>query len=128
MYLRFQTSISDVQSGRSTGIFVAAHEFRDSNRISVADETWLREYLSYFNQHLEIPDCLKDPGHRRAISWLKEGSKMIGRVWALKAFLEEHDIFIEVITTRDPRLVVYEYGLQVVARPRRMSPPAPARA
>ena len=44
---------------------------------------------------------------------------MIDRVWTLKAFLEELDVFIDVITTRDPGIVVYEDGHQIVAKPRR---------
>lgn len=119
MYLRFQTKIPDPQSGRPTGILVAAHQLRDSNRISTTDEKCLREYLSYFNEHLKIPACLKEPDHRRAISWFKEGSKMIDRVWAVKVLLEEYDIFIDLITTRSPGNVIYEDGHQVVAKPRR---------
>ena len=119
MYLRFQTMTPDSQSGRPTGILVAAHQLRDSNGVSVAEEEWLRDHLSYFNEHLKVPSCLKDPEHRRAISWFKEGSRMIDRVWILKAFLEEQNIFIDVITTRDPGIVVYEDGHQVVAKPRR---------
>jgi hypothetical protein len=127
MYLRFQTIIPDPQSGKPTGILVAAHQLRDGNRISVADEAWLRDF-SYFNKHLEIPACLKEPEHRRAISWFKEGSKMIDRVWTLKAFLEEQDIFIDVVSTRDPGAVVYEDGHQVVARPRRRTKAKPCEA
>ncbi len=119
MYLRFQTKSPDPQSGRPTGILVAAHQLRDSNRVSIDDEAWLRDYLSYFNMHLRIPACLKDLEHRRAISWFKEGSKMIDRVWILKVFLEEKDIFIDVITTREPGIVVYEDGHQIVAKPKR---------
>lgn len=119
MYLRFQTMIPDPRSGRPTGILVAAHDLRDSNRVSVADEKWLREYLSYFNQHLKIPACYKDPEQRRGISWFKERSKMIDRAWTLKAFMEEQDVFIDVITTRDPGIIIYEDGHQVVAKPKR---------
>ena len=119
MYLRFQTKAPDPQSGRPTGILVAAHQLRDSNKVSIADEAWLRDYLAYFNEHLKVPTCLKDPEHRRAISWFKEGSKMIDRVWNLKAFLEEQDIFIDVITTRERGIVVYEDGHQIVAKPKR---------
>ena len=119
MFLRFQTKLADPQSGRPTGILVAAHELRDSNRISIADETWLREHLAYFNEHLKIPKCLRDPEHRRAISWFKEGSKMISRVWSLKVFMEEQDIFIDVLSTRKPGAIVYEDGHQVVAIPLR---------
>ena len=121
MYLRFQTKSLDCESGRPTGILVAAHQMRDSNQVSVDDEAWLRDYLSYFNQHLKIPTCLNDPEHRRAISWFKEGSKMIDRVWSLKFFMEEQDVFIDVLTTRDPGIVVYEDGHQIVAKPRRKS-------
>lgn len=117
MYLRFQTKIPDAQSGRPTGILVAAAQLRDSNRISISDEKWLREYLNYFNEHLKVPACLKDPKNRKAISWFKEGSKMIDRVWSLKAFLEEQDIFIDVVSTRSPGSIVYQDGHQVVAIP-----------
>ena len=119
MYLRFQTKAPDPNSGRPTGILVAAHALRDSNRVSIEDEAWLREYLSYFNQHLKIPPNLKDDKNRRAISWFKEGSGIIDRVWNLKVFLEEQDIFIDVVTTREPGAVIYEDGHQIVAKPNR---------
>lgn len=117
MYLRFQTKIPDPASGRPTGILVAAAQLRDSNRISMADEAWLREYLSYFNEHLKVPACLREWENRRALSWFKEGSKMIDRVWVLKVFMEEQDVFIDVITTRTPGSVIYEDGHQIVAKP-----------
>ena len=98
---------------------MAAHDLRDSNDISIEEEAWVRKLLAYFNEHLKVPSCLKDPANRRALSWFKEGSGMIDRVWSLKAFLEEKDIFIDVLTTRDPGIVIYEDGHQVVAKPRR---------
>jgi hypothetical protein len=107
----------DVSSGRSLGILVAAHDLRDSNRVSVADETWLRTHLGYFNMHLKIPPCLKDPANRRALSWFRSGSKMIDRVWDLKALMEEYDIFIEVVSSLNPGRIVYQDGHQVVAIP-----------
>lgn len=119
MYLRFQTKNPNPDSGKPTGILVAAHELRDSNRISIPDEAWLRDLLVYFNEHLKIPPCLKDPANRRALSWFREGSKMIGHVWDVKALMEEYDVFIDVLATRDPEIIIYEDGHQVVARPRR---------
>jgi len=41
---------------------------------------------------------------------------MIDRVWSLKAFMEEQDVFIDVITTRTPGIIIYEDGHQVVAK------------
>jgi hypothetical protein len=119
MYLRFQTKLPNPDSGRPLGILVAAHDLRDSNRISMADEKWLREMLSYFNEHLKIPPCLKDPANRRALSWFREGSKMIQRVWDVKALMEEYDIFIDVLSSRDPGNIIYSDGHQVVAMPLR---------
>ena len=117
MYLRFQTKVPDPASGRPRGVLVAAALLRDSNGISMADEAWLREYLSYFNEHLKVPACLREWENRRALSWFKEGSKMIDKVWALKAFMEEQDVFIDVIITRMPGSVIYEDGHQIVAKP-----------
>ena len=107
----------DARSGYPIGILVAAHELRDSNRISVADEAWLRSHLAYFNMHLKIPACLKDPANRRALSWFSSGSKMIGRVWDIKALMEEYDLFIEGLSSRDPGRIIYQDGHQVVAIP-----------
>lgn len=116
MFLRFQTKVPDAWSGRPCGILVAAANLRDSNRVSMADERWLRSYLDYFNEHLKVPPCYKETEHRRGISWFKEGSSMIDRVWDLKAFMEEQDVFIDVITSRNPGWIIYEDGHQVVAR------------
>jgi hypothetical protein len=44
---------------------------------------------------------------------------MTGKVWALKAFMEELDVFIDVLTTREPGTVIYEDGHQIVAKPLR---------
>lgn len=85
----FQTKIQDVSSERPTRIFVAVHQLRDSNRVSMEDESWLRDYLRYFNEHLNIPTCLKECEHRREICGFKEGRSMIDRVWNLKAFMKE---------------------------------------
>ncbi len=106
-------------SGRPTGILVAAHHLRDSNEISMTDEQWLREQLVYFNMHLKIPACLSEPENRRALSWFRGGSKMISRCWDLVPFLEEYDIFIDVLNAKDPGIIIYEDGHQVVAKPRR---------
>lgn len=119
MFFRFQTKIPDPDSGRPTGILVAAAALRDSNRITIQDELWLREHLDYYNKHLKVPPCLKEWKHRRALSWFRSGSKMIPLVWELVAFMEDYDVFIDVISTRDPGNIIYEDGHQVVAKPKR---------
>lgn len=122
MFLRFQTKIPNPQSGHPTGILVAAHELRDSDRLSKDDEAWLRKHLAYFNMHLRIPRCLKDHKNRRGISWFRETSSMLDRVWELAAFMEEHGIFIDLIRTIDPGTIYYEDGHQVVAKMKKPIP------
>ena len=83
------------------------------------DESWLRDYLRYFNEHLKIPTCLKECELRREICCFKEGRSMIDRVWNLKAFMKEQDLFVNVFTTNAPGIMVYEDGHQIAARPNR---------
>ena len=109
----------DRDSGRPTGILVAAANLRDSNRITIQDETWLREHLDYYNIHLKVPPCLKEREHRRALSWFREGCKMIDRVWDLVALMDEYDVFIDVLSSKDPGCIIYEDSHQVVATPYR---------
>lgn len=119
MYLRFQTKVPDPESGRPRGILVAAASLRDSNEISMEGEAWLRGHLDFYNTHLKVPSCLKEWKNRRALSWFKPTSKFIAYAWELAAFMEESDIFIDVIKTNSPGTVVYEDGNQIVAIPRR---------
>jgi hypothetical protein len=116
MYLRFQTKMPDPQSGHPTGILVAAHTLRESDSLSKEDEAWLRGHLAYFNMHLKIPGCLKEHKSRRGISWFRETSGMLDRVWELAAFMEEQGIFIDMVKTNDPGIIYYQDGHQVVAK------------
>jgi len=122
-FLRFQTKIPDRDSGKPSGIFVVAHELRDSRRVSREEEEWLRSCLAWFKMHLKVPAALQDPANRRAISWFKgDNRNAISRIWDLVAFLEDYGIFIDIVRTRDPGIIIYEDGYQVVAKPRRERP------
>ncbi len=122
-FLRFQTKLPDRDSGKPTGIFVVAHELRDSDRVSREEEEWLRSCLAWFKMHLKVPRCLRDPANRRAISWFKgDNRNAISRIWDLVAFLKDYGIFIDIVRTRDPGIIIYEDGYQVVAKPRRKRP------
>jgi hypothetical protein len=119
-YLRFQTKLPDCDSGKPRGIFVVAHELRDSDRITAEEEVWLTKCLAWFNMHLKVPACLRDPENRRALCWFKgDNRNAIARIWDLVAFLREYGIFIDIVRTRDPGIKLYEDGYQVVAKPRR---------
>jgi hypothetical protein len=125
-FVRFQTKLRDPDTGTPSGIFIVAHALRDSGRITRDEEQWLRTCLAWFKMHLKVPRCLREPQNRRAISWFKGDNRTaIARIWDLVALLKDYGIFIDIVRTRDPGIIVYEDGYQVVAKPRRKRPNTP---
>ena len=118
MLIRFSTLATDSGSGRAGGVLVAAHTLRDDGDLSAQDHEELRSALSWFNDHLPVPEALADPEHRRAISWFKPGAaEAIQRMWQLKTMLDLHGHHVDVLRTSDPGTVVYQDDWQVVAKP-----------
>jgi hypothetical protein len=120
VYLRFTLLATDPGSNRKQGILVAAHELRDHGALTVAEGRELRQLLEWFNVNLNHPACLGQPGNHRALSWFKPGArKPIAQMWRLVELLRAHDIHVQVHKTRNPGVVLYEDGWQVVAKPSR---------
>jgi hypothetical protein len=118
MLLRFTLLDRDPQSGRKRGVLVAAHHLRDSDELTWEEHRVMQEALRWFNQHLHVPSCLRDPQNRRALSWFKSEAKTpLCRMWALVEILKAHDVQVELHKTRAPGRVIYEDGWQVVAKP-----------
>jgi hypothetical protein len=113
---------TDRDSGRKLGVLVAAHRLRDEADLTSEEHTILGEALGWFNQNLNIPECLKKPENRRALSWFKPTAKKpLARMWSLVEVLRAHGVNITVHKARDPGEILYEDGWQVVAKPRRGS-------
>ena len=120
MLIRFTILAEDPDSGRTSGVLVAAHTLRDEGDLTVEEHQDLRLALSWFNDHLSIPAVLKRTEHRRAISWFKPAaSEAIRRMWQLKSLLDLHGYHVEVLRTSDPGTVVHEDDWQVIAKPRK---------
>lgn len=120
MYVRFVIGKHDDQSHAEQGVFQAAITLRDSGQLLAHEEEWLAEALNWLNMHLPAPACLREPGNRRAISWFHpRAKKAIERVRSIAALLSEKGVLVRMLTTRDPGIVVYQDGSQVVAKPRR---------
>ena len=120
MYMRFTLLRRNRDSKRKEGLLLAAHELRDNADLTVAEHRELRELLAWFNVNLNHPACLKEPGNHRALSWFKpQAKKPLGHMWRLVEILRRHDVETEVHKTRDPGIVLYEDGWQVVAKPKK---------
>lgn len=118
MFLRFTLLVEDTDSGRKRGVLIAAHELRDSDKLSADEHGVLQDALRWFNQNLHVPPCLKLPENRRALSWFKSDAKApLSRMWALVEILKAHGLQVELHKTRTPGRVIYEDGWQVVAKP-----------
>ena len=118
MYVRFETLKQNHCSASRLGIFQEAGRLRDSEELTESDHDYLSEHLSWFNEHLTIPACLKEPGYHRAICWFHpRAQKPIFRIREVCALLEEYGIFIEQVESRFPGKIVYEDGWQIVAIP-----------
>jgi hypothetical protein len=116
--IRFSTLATDSDSGRAGGVLVAAHTLRDDGDLSLQEHEDLRIALAWFNDHLPVPRALRDPAHRRAISWFKPAAdEAIRRMWQLKTLLDLHGHHVDVLRTSDPGTVVYQDDWQVIAKP-----------
>ncbi len=120
MYIRFQGQRRNETSSSKLGIFQLAFELRDEGNAPKYLETELLRNIQWLKEHLKSPDILGEDVHHRAISWFKPNAKEpIKRVRAIAAILNEHGYSIEQVQTRDPGIVIYEDGHQIIAKPRK---------
>ena len=85
-------------------------------------EEILIENLTWLKTHLKSPKILKENKSHRAISWFNpRAQEPLKRIRSIKAILEEFGYYIDQVSTRDPGIIIYEDGFQVVAKPARKS-------
>lgn len=120
MYVRFSTRQPLEHSPAPAGVFQAAFLLRDSGNLAPHEEEWLESELSWLRMHLKSPDCLREKGNERALSWFHpRATRPIEKVRSIAGLLEQHGIVVDMLKTDDPGIVIYEDGWQVVAKPRR---------
>ncbi len=123
MYIRFQGQRRNETSSSKLGVFQLAFELRDEGDVPKYLEAELLKNIQWLREHLKSPDVLDDAAHHRAISWFKPSAKEpIRRVRAIAAILNEHGYSIEQVQTRDPGVVIYEDGHQIIAKPNKGGP------
>jgi hypothetical protein len=119
-FLRFTVLAQDEDSARKSGILVVAAKLRDHGELTIDEHSQLRRLLDWFNTNLHVPPVLVDNQNRRALSWFKsQAEKPLGHMWSLVEILERHGIHVELHKTRNPGIVLYEDGWQIVAKPHR---------
>jgi len=120
MLVRFCTLRRHAVSHSPEGVFQAAFELADDDRLEPYEEEWLEREMRWLRMHLPSPDCLRDDGNERAICWFKpDAMRAIDKVRGIVALLESNGIPVEMVTTADAGTIIHEDKWQVVAKPRR---------
>lgn len=122
MYLRFVVGIKDEHSDQRQGILIASALLSDSGQLYPYEEDRLKQVRGWFNQNLEKPESFtRSSSHNtinKAISWFKDtATECISRMYDIKAILEAHGYFVDVIKTDNPGYIVYEDKYQITAEP-----------
>ena len=122
-YVRFVCFQTIGRQRSRLGIFKAIEEAVESDHAPGWAIIEARRIGAWFDDNLAIPKAFSAGGHKGfgqpGLSWFKPGaSEHIRQMHQLKTALEACGIHVEVLTTRDPGLIVWQDVNQVVAEPR----------
>jgi hypothetical protein len=115
VYFRFVIGKKDETSHQAQGLFTAAHDLLDDGDLTSEERAAIMEVLIWFNKNLR---SLRWMTASRAIFWYKDSAtECLSKMWDLKALLEFHGYFVEVVRCRALGHIVYEDANQVIAYP-----------
>jgi hypothetical protein len=122
-YVRFVCFHNIGRQRSRLGLFKAIDEAVESEHASGWAIIEARCQSEWFNRNLMIPKAFSVSGHKGfgqpGLSWFKPAAtEHISRMHSLKVALEACGIHVEVLTTRDPGLIVWQDEHQIVAEPR----------
>lgn len=122
MYIRFESFRKMETSAARLGIFQVAIQLRDSGKLNSYEQDILEDNLKWLNTHLKSPECLREEHNFRAICWFHfRAARPIEKVRTIMEILKEYGVQIEMVKTKDPGVIIYKDGWQVVAKPRKRS-------
>ena len=122
-YIRFVCFQTVGRQRSRLGLFKAIEDAMESEHAPGWAITEARTLTGWFNANLAIPKAFSAGGHKGfgqpGLSWFKPAAEEhIRRMHQLKLALEACGIHVEVLTTRDPGLIVWQDEHQLVAEPR----------
>ena len=122
-YIRFVCFQTIGRQRSRLGIFKAVDEAVESEHAPGWAIKEARAQCAWFNANLGFPKVFSAGGHKAfgqpGLSWFKPiAMEHISRMHQLKRALEACGLHVEVLTTRDPGLVVWQDEHQLVAEPR----------
>ena len=123
IYLRFETTQVDHNTGRMQGVFTLAYHLLRQGQMPISQEDRLRETVIWFEKYMPVPSRFSRKRHAAhsntpGISWVKTSAQeATQRFWELKSVLNDVGYHIVVRKTVRPGRLVYEDKLQAVTIP-----------
>jgi hypothetical protein len=122
MFIRFVTDQLDADTDKPLGIFGAAYELLNDDKLPDYSRTEIRTTLNWFKTNLPIPERFvrsRKP-HRTddGICWFKtQATDCMRKIRYLVILVSEHNIAVRELITDTPGYMIYEDESQVVAKP-----------
>lgn len=115
MFIRFVVGADDEHHRLLTGVITEARILRDENKLNPYEEEWLEDIYEWFNSYLPHPPFLTGQLPRDAVAWFRaESSGFIARMWDIIAIIEDHDVPVRLLKSRNPGKIVYEDEYQIL--------------
>ncbi len=120
--IRFVTRDRHEPYGHRTGVFPIAYQLRREKALAEVDHEELCALLTWFGEHLAVPQRFTVSRHTRAaetaLSWLKASAKEpMSRLRRVTELVASTGVPVVELRTMRPGYVVYEDEHQVVALP-----------
>ncbi len=115
MFVRFVVGAEDEHHRLLTGLITEARLLRDKGALSIHEEEFLESTYEWFNANLPCPPFSTSGWSRDAVTWFKDSAiDAIKKIRELAVLLEQHGALVRMLRSKNPGLVLYEDGYQIV--------------
>jgi len=115
MFVRFVVSTDGEDHRWLTGIITEARLLRDRGQLAPYEEIVLENAYAWLNANLPCPPFSTSGWGAEAVSWFKDAAgPSIEKMWDIVALLEEHDVVVRLLRSKNPGKILYEDDFQIV--------------
>ena len=116
MFVRFVVGTNREQPYNQTGVVAELRLLKESGDLPDYEEGHAKGLFNWLNENLPCPPFQENDWSPDAISWFKDSSQEMIRVFRdIISILEQYGRPVRMITTKEPGTILYEDEFQVVA-------------
>ncbi|MBK1790621.1 hypothetical protein [Persicirhabdus sediminis] len=119
-YYRYCAPYESDYTQQRYGVFIAVWHLIRDKKVSPKDEQAYWEARDWFEENLPIPPFHAEGNPRRAITWFKDSvmnSEVVAKLSIYRDIAQRYGTEIELISTEDPGLIIYEDEYQIASAP-----------